>query len=228
MLELLGTAETGRDDSPMGFAPAVSAVAAADAPQTTAGHFITVADVDGFRQGDRIITEKIFKGMWPRLYRAAYRILPDHDEAEEAAQHGFVKAYHARGDFRGVAGGAFAAWLLSIVRRCTLDILRAKGKRAALPEDLPAPGVSPAAQAERKETCAQVRAALAKLEPGDRAAIVMYELEELPQAEIADEMGITVNAFKVRLHRARRRLREALMRVLDGGTIATTGGDYHG
>ncbi len=196
-------------------------------PALSAGYLIAVEDVDGFRQGDTVVTERVFKGMWARLYRAAYRILPDHDEAEEAAQQGFVKAYHARSSFRGSEGAALAAWLLSIVRRTALDTLRAKGKRSMLPEELPAPDPTPAAQLEAQETCARVRATLARLEPGDRAAIVLYELEELAQAEIADEMGITVNAFKVRLHRARRRFRELYQRLTDGGTTAVNGGGDH-
>jgi RNA polymerase sigma-70 factor, ECF subfamily len=192
-------------------------------PLPHADSALSAAEAGGFRAGDEQATEKVFNVMWPRLYRAAYRLLLDRDEAEEAAQHGFVRAYHARADFRGTEGGQLALWLLTAVRRNALDRLRTKKRFAPLADDLASEADGPQALAEQQETCRQVRAAMARLETGDRAVLVLFEVEQLPQAEIAADMGITVNALKVRLHRARRRFREAYLRL--GGEVTEGGND---
>lgn len=194
-------------------------------PLPQADSVLSAADAGGFRSGDEKTTEKVFAVMWPRLYRAAYRLLLDRDEAEEAAQHGFVRAYHARADFRGTEGGQLALWLLTAVRRNALDRLRTKKRFAPLADDHVSEADGPQALAEQRETCRQVRAAMARLDAGDRAVLVLFEVEQLPQAEIAAEMGITVNALKVRLHRARRRFREAYTRL---SGVVTEGGEDNG
>lgn len=192
----------------------------------------SLADVTGFRDGDQYTVERIFKSAWPGLYRAAYRILLDHDDAEEAAQDGFVRAYRARNGFRGSAGGELAAWLATIVRRAALDSLRRSGKLVPLPDELPIPSDDDQENAlVESETCREVRTALQALDPGDRAALVLCEVEELPQAEIAAGLEISVGAFKVRLHRARRRFREAYLKVAglnEKAALVAAGGETNG
>jgi RNA polymerase sigma-70 factor (ECF subfamily) len=194
-------------------------------PPVAAATSISI-DVAGFRAGETRAAERVFREYWPTLYRAAFRILMDHDEAEEAAQEAFVKGWNARGSFRGDSREALGAWLLAVTRRTALDHLRRRARTAPLAdaEALASGADGPEAAAESRATCDEVRRALAALEPGDRAAIVLFEIEELPQAEIATGMGVSVNAFKVRLHRARRRFREAYIRIISTHKKV---GDYH-
>lgn len=171
---------------------------------------LSAEELLGFRAGDHAVCEKVFKALWPRLYRTAYRLLPDKAEAEEAAQEGFVRAWRARTSFHGDNANSVAAWIITIVRRTALDTLR---RRKRAPEPFPAAPATPEAVLEARETCRDVRSALETLEPADRAAIVLFEIEELPQSEIASLMQLTVGAVKTRLSRARRRFREAYTRL---------------
>ncbi len=185
-------------------------------PPPPAPVWISPGDPDSFRAGERAAVERVFRAFWPRLYRVAYRVLLTHDDAEEAAQEGFVRAHAARAGFRGATGDELGAWLAAITRNVALDSLRRSGKRHELPENAAAPAsADPQGRLDARETCREVRSALESLEPGDRAAIVLFEVEELPQAEIAAGMKITVGALKVRLHRARRRFREAYLKIVN-------------
>lgn len=173
-------------------------------------------DVAAFREGDRDAAERIFRATWKALYRVSHRLLLDADAAQENAQAAFVRAWKARDAFRGTTTEALAAWLVTSARHRALDQLRRRKRQVPLEgANLhAAPGEGPEERLEAVETRDEVRRALEDLEPGDRAALVLFEIEEQPQAEIASAMEISVGAFKVRLHRARRRFREAYMRIV--------------
>lgn len=177
---------------------------------------LTPDDATGFRAGTPAAVERVFCAMWPRLFQAAYRIFLDRDEAQEAAQQGFVRACYVRHTLRGGSGAELAVWLTRIVRHTALDALRVRGRNLELSEDVFAPDEDdPSVQLEQREVYRQVGAALSKLGAGDRAALMQCEIEQLPQKAIAAGMGITVNALKVRLHRARRRFRDAFTKLND-------------
>lgn len=183
---------------------------------------LTLAEITDFRAGDTVVYERIFRLLWPIGYRTAHRILLDRDDAEESAQEGFVRAWNARRSFKGDTADALAAWIITMIRRNALDELRRRRMPRGLAEGDPE---DPTKHVEDSETCAHVHRALETLEPADRAAMVLAEIEELPQSEIATLMNLSVGALKVRLHRARRRFREAYSSIVRKSVKNTPKGD---
>jgi RNA polymerase sigma-70 factor (ECF subfamily) len=151
-----------------------------------------------------------------RLVEVARRLLRDEDEAQEVVQDACVLA------LRGSAGFAQRArastWLHRIVVNAALLRLRARRRRAASlaldVERSPAPRC--AASAEEVVARAQlrevVRRAVAALPERYRSVLVLRDLRERGTAEAAGALGLTTNAAKIRLHRARQALRAALTR----------------
>jgi RNA polymerase sigma-70 factor (ECF subfamily) len=140
----------------------------------------------------------------PDVYRFALYLSGDPDRAEEIVQETFVRAWVLPGE---VSGGTVKAYLLAIAR----NLYRAEGKRAARQVVLdgavadPKPG--PNAVAGGRLELAVVLAALQTLPEDDRAALLMHAQDGLPHATIASVLGLSVAAVKVKVHRARLKLR---------------------
>ncbi|MHB8892879.1 MAG: RNA polymerase sigma factor [Candidatus Limnocylindrales bacterium] len=164
---------------------------------------------------------------------AAFRVALVHlgsaADAEDATQEGFVKAYLALGRFR--AGEPFRPWLLRVVGNEARNRRRARGRRegmveraiaavrgrpapAAAPDGPPPPASltapSPELAAIAGETRAELRAALAGLDSGERLVVTCRYLLELSEAETAAALGLPAGTVKSRLHRGLRRLRARL------------------
>lgn len=172
--------------------------------------------------GDR----NAFRALVERHYNAVYRlcrsILRHSQDAEDATQEVFVRAYEALGQFAG--RGAFSAWLRRLtVNHCLNRTQKASAQAASraysidlLAETLPASAESdPAAHFLRAEEKARIRLELEFLPPAQRAALGLRLLEGLSYEEIADLMGVPVNSVRSWLHRGRARLREALEEVVE-------------
>jgi RNA polymerase sigma-70 factor (ECF subfamily) len=153
-------------------------------------------------------------------YRVARWLLRDPQEAEDAVQESYLKAYQA---FAHYAGGSSAAWLLRIVRNTSLSMLRRRKSRGNVvvlrdvagwdERDQPLtgdrsqhPDVGIIASDEQR----QLRRALAALPQNYREVIVLRELEDLSYQRIAEVTGVPVGTVMSRLSRARQALRAAL------------------
>ena len=123
----------------------------------------------------------------PIAIAAARRITSDASLAEDAAQEAFLKAFRALDRYRPQSN--FRSWVRTIAIRCAIDLVRRRRPESPLPEAQAAPGNEEA----RQEDTDLLRAALAALSPLDR--------------EIAERFEISVTAVRVRMHRARRRIR---------------------
>ncbi len=141
------------------------------------------------------------------VFNLCYRMLGDRDQAEEAAQEAFLRAF--RSLRRYDPSRPVRTWLLSIAAHHCIDLVR----RRSLVEFLPLgprefahtdPG--PEAALIRKEAMDEVGRMLHGLNPAERAAVILTYWYDLSQAEVAAAMGTTVAAVRTRLHRARRRL----------------------
>lgn len=188
---------------------------------------IAPEDVARFCAAERTAFEKIFRVLWKPAFRAAHRIALNREDAEEAAQEGFVRAFRSCRNFRGDEPAALAGWLLTIVRRVALDALRRKKVR---PVPLMPESDDPTRAIEASETCDHVRGALRALDDADRAVITLFEIEAVPQKEIAELMHLSIDAVKQRLSRARRKFREAYTRLAAGTGWrggAREGGEIH-
>ncbi len=148
------------------------------------------------------------------VYTLAYRLTGNEDDARDVAQEAYLRAFRSLKRFRGDA--RFSTWMYRITANCASTLLarRAKGSHEELSaDDLVAdqrPEVDPEAMAEAGYVRDRMTAALAELPPRLRAVVVLRDVYDLPHDAIASELGITESAAKVRLHRARRKLRERL------------------
>jgi RNA polymerase sigma-70 factor (ECF subfamily) len=168
-----------------------------------------------------------------RLFRAAWSILLDRAEAEEAVQEAYVKAFAALPTFRGDA--ALSTWLTRIVVNEALERKRSAGRRLrhlerqgvafidAYREALmrgSEPDPSPEQQVMRAELARLVETAIGRLPEAFRAAFVLREIEGLSAAETAASLRITEATVRTRVHRARLKLQAALEPELSGAQAA--------
>jgi RNA polymerase sigma factor (sigma-70 family) len=159
--------------------------------------------------------------------RTAYVVAGSADDAEDAAQEGFVKAYAALGRFR--AGAPFRPWLLRIVANEARNRRRSSGRRAMLAvraaEDRPTLDAAPSPEVAvlAQETRATLLAAINALRDEDREVIGARYFLDLSEAETADTLGIPRGTVKSRLSRALGRLRVELDQRI--ASSVTSGGD---
>jgi len=129
-------------------------------------------------------------------------------------QESYLRAYKVLKRFRGDA--QFTTWLYRITANCASTHLgrRARHRHDELVDDAPLtdldPSHDPQAQSEGNATRDRLTVALRELPPRLRAVLVLRDVYDLPHEAIAAELGISESAAKVRLHRARKKLREHL------------------
>jgi RNA polymerase sigma-70 factor (ECF subfamily) len=169
---------------------------------------VPTADSPSTRAGD---TGKLFERLYaehqPPILNYLYRLVGDAALAEDLVQEAFTRAWRARAQLAGVENPR--AWLYRIATNAARDHLR----RARLLRWLPlAPGNAQLAVAGPEEAsleAARMQQALLKLDPDYRIPLVLYTCQESSVAEIAAVLGLTTDAVKQRLSRARQKLREA-------------------
>ncbi|MBM4442220.1 MAG: sigma-70 family RNA polymerase sigma factor [Candidatus Rokubacteria bacterium] len=175
--------------------------------------------VERVRGGDVAAFEPLVEKYRQRVYRLAYNVLRNQEDAWDAAQDAFIKAYKALPSFRGQS--AFYTWLFRIVMNVAHDKARSRGAQGRafgterLTEEewertMPDPGENPDAAAARAEQRARLTRALETLPEHHRAIIMLSDLEGLSYREIADVLSIPMGTVMSRLHNARKRLRAAL------------------
>jgi RNA polymerase sigma-70 factor, ECF subfamily len=165
--------------------------------------------------------EAVYQSFHPRILRYLARLVGP-DAAEDVAQDVFVKISRSLDGFRDESQPA--TWIYRIATHAAIDWLRSAECRAArrtVPleggcETGPAalviidPGVSCENRTIRKEMSTCVQALLKQLPHRYRTVLILSEQEELKDREIAEVLGISVEAAKIRLHRARARLQQSL------------------
>lgn len=179
--------------------------------------------LDRLRRGDEAAFADLVRGHGGRMLAVARRLLRDEEEARDAVQEAFVAAFRGLARFEGHA--LLGTWLHRIVVNAALMRLR---RRKARPEEpieplLPAfledghaaePAAPWAERADellaRREVRHLVRQAIDRLPETYRTVLMLRDIEELDTAEAALLLGVTANAVKIRLHRARQALRAQL------------------
>jgi RNA polymerase sigma factor (sigma-70 family) len=146
--------------------------------------------------------EDVFRAYQQAVFAYFLRVVGNRQDAEELTQETFVRACGAALRFRGDA--KVSTWLFGIARRVLLE-----AGRAGLFERRPELEADAAARSEDVDERLDLERALASLGVGDREALVMVDVLGFEPIEVATMLGITPEAFRVRLHRARARLREA-------------------
>ena len=171
------------------------------------------------KRGDIGGLEALVRKYQVQAVRTAYLIIRDRALAEDIVQAAFLRAYERIGQFD--AGRSFGTWFLRSVVNDAVKAVARRERQVSLEAgseeeeisraDLLAdPGPDPEDLVEAAEIRRTVWAALGKLPPAQRAAIVLRYYLDLSEAEMADELACPPGTFKWRLHAARKRLRTLL------------------
>jgi RNA polymerase sigma factor (sigma-70 family) len=140
------------------------------------------------------------------VYTVCHRVLRHREDAEEAAQDSFVKAYRNLGAYLGEA--RFSTWLYSIAYRTALSKLRGRKEGTLELDALNGDALEPVQMPEgyRSDRKALVEWALAQLPPEDAAVMTFFYLQELGVDEIVTITGLGESNVKVKLHRGRKKM----------------------
>jgi RNA polymerase sigma-70 factor, ECF subfamily len=166
------------------------------------------------RDGDQLAFEQLVKATYAGTYTLAYRLTGDEEDARDVVQESYLRAFRGLKRFRGDA--QFTTWLYRITANCASTHLgrRTKHRHDELFDDSPIaetnPDFDPEARSDATALRDRLNVALRDLPPRLRAVVVLRDVYDLPHEAIAAELGISESAAKVRLHRARRKLREHL------------------
>jgi RNA polymerase sigma-70 factor, ECF subfamily len=184
--------------------------------------FVSDDDREAVRRvqaGDTEAFEPLVEKYKRKVFRLAYQVLRDQEEALDVSQEAFVKAFRALPAFKG--DSAFYTWLFRITMNVALDRKRQRATRAKSlgAEDVPpeewertATSTDPSPEdvatgVERRE---RIRKGLDSLSEHHRTIVILSDIEGLQYREIAEVLGIPMGTVMSRLHHARKRLREVL------------------
>ncbi len=159
--------------------------------------------------------EALYEGYRAKVYRLVLRLVKNPSDAEDLTQETFLKVQKSLSRVR--RPGSVSTWLYRIATNTALDFLRQSSSRrsegtAQLPidtaetvaSDIP----SPSGELDSAESATAIRDNADQLPEQYRLVLVLHDLEGLPLDQVAEVLGSTVGATKVRLHRARKRFAE--------------------
>jgi len=183
--------------------------------------------LEGLRAGDEASFEELIRLFGGRMLAAGRRILGNEEDAQDALQEAFLSAFRKIDSFAGQA--KLGTWLHRVAINAALMKLRSRGRRREqqiedlLPKFTPGGhfeetpgrwGEAADGPALRHEVQEVVRAGIERLPENYRIALTLRDIEELSNDELAEQLGVTVNAAKIRVHRARMALKELLDPVM--------------
>jgi RNA polymerase sigma-70 factor (ECF subfamily) len=172
------------------------------------GDLVSRELLEASRRGEPGAFEELVERTHRRVYTLAYRLVGDRHEAEDVAQEAYLRAYRSLRGFRGEA--RFETWLYRITANTAMSHLRRRGRFG----DVLAEGDERLVREPEARTPDEVverdelERALAVLPAGQRTVVLLKDVYGFSCQEIGDEIGISEGAVKVRLHRARKRLKE--------------------
>jgi RNA polymerase sigma-70 factor (ECF subfamily) len=191
----------------------------------TAQASITSSDEDQWvsaaQNGDLEAFNRLVVLYQDRIYNLALRLLGDEDSAADITQDAFLSAYRNLANFHH---GLFRAWLYRIATNACYDELRRRKRRPVIsleyedeaeerllePYDIEDDNKSPEKEYEQHELAQTIQHALNRLNPDQRAVVVLIDLQEFDYQEAAQILGVPIGTIKSRLVRARLQLRELL------------------
>ncbi|MGL4647828.1 MAG: RNA polymerase sigma factor [Caldilineaceae bacterium] len=166
------------------------------------------------RTGDRLAFNQLVEAYQRPIYNLTYRMLGNAQEAEDAAQETFLRAFSRMGQYD--PAHKFSTWLFSIANHYCIDRLRKRRTTLISIDDNPVlqnledDEPQPESTLLAREQTADVQRLMQQLEPEYRTPLVLRYWENLSYEEIAQSMNLTVPAIKSRLFRARQRMGELL------------------
>jgi RNA polymerase sigma factor (sigma-70 family) len=180
--------------------------------------YIELTDTEVIRKvlaGEQSLFAQLVQRYQTYVFTLVHRFTDNREDAEEISQDVFVKAYRSLADFRGEA--KFSTWLYTIVRTSCITFLRKRrldttsldNERTSIQLENRESGFK-ANIIEQKSRHAMVNAAIRMLSPDDSQILTLFYKGEQSLEEIGKVMGLDPNTIKVKLHRARNRLKERM------------------
>lgn len=170
--------------------------------------------VEAAREGDTEAFDELVRRTYGDVFKLAVRLTGNETDANDVVQDTYVRAFRGLRRFRGDA--QFSTWLYRIASNCASSFTarRTRQRCDSLSEAAEIvqtnPDQDPTLQAEASTLRQTIERALEQLPQRLRAVVVLKHLEDLSHREIAERLGISESATKVRLHRARNTLRRIL------------------
>ena len=170
-------------------------------------------------KGDQSAWDAIVRLYWRKVFNIAYKFVGRHDEAEDLAQDVFLKLFKSLGTFDRRAN--FSTWLISVSRNLCIDHYRSmRREHDVVAHDVDASAVatasstdSPLVALERRDRVSLLRAALDRLTPSLRTAVMLRDIQELSYQEIAERLGVPEGTVKSRINRGRTELARQIARL---------------
>jgi RNA polymerase sigma-70 factor (ECF subfamily) len=172
------------------------------------------------KTGDREAFDELVRVTYADTYTLAYRMTANEEDARDVVQEAYLRAYRGIRRFRGDA--QFSTWMYRITANCAATHLgkRARHRHDEFDDDAPVadprPDHDPQLRVDAADLRTRLEAALEALPPRLRSVVVLRDVYDMSHESIAAELGISESAAKVRLHRARHKLREQLFPRRDG------------
>ena len=167
------------------------------------------------RGGDRSAFDELVRRTYVETYTLALRLTADEEDARDVVQESYLRAWKGLPSFRGDA--QFTTWMYRITANTAYTIVKRRRRHrvesldSMLEEPVELrPDAQPEDSAESAALLDSLSRALDELPPKLRVLVVLKDVYGLTHEEIAEELGISVPAAKVRLHRGRKRLRDLL------------------
>lgn len=173
--------------------------------------------LDDYRAGSEAALAAVLRRHAPSVHRFGLKMCRDPDDAKDVLQDTLLAAARGARDFRG--GSSLSTWLYTIARSfCIKKRRRSEPPHASLDDDdavqLASPLSAPDEAAADREIGASLQAAIAALQPQYREVLLLRDVEGLSAKEVAEVVGIGVDAVKSRLHRARMMVRARMAPLL--------------
>jgi RNA polymerase sigma-70 factor (ECF subfamily) len=170
--------------------------------------------VDAARSGDRAAFDELVRRTYVDTYTLAMRLTANEEDARDVVQESYLRAWKGIKSFRGDA--QFSTWMYRITANAAATLVQKRRRRRTEslehveePIDASLEG-QPEAAAESSIGLEELARAVAALPPKLRSIVVLKDVYGLSHEAIAEDLGISVAAAKVRLHRGRKRLRDVL------------------
>lgn len=180
--------------------------------------------IQACKNGEIEAFEALVDAYQSKVYSIAFHMLGHEQDAQDAAQEAFLKAYRYIGDFKQTSG--FYTWIYRITYNVCLDMIRKRGKAQTTSIDknyvdasgdemvfqVEDPAQGPEEKAVRAETAVLMREAIGKLKESYRVIVIMRDIQDMTYDQIAEALEISVGTVKSRLSRARESLKKIIIR----------------
>lgn len=177
--------------------------------------------VEAAQGGDRDALAELVRLTHRAVFTQALRLVGNTEDAADVTQDVYLRVVRKLGGFRHEA--SFTTWLSRVTTNVAMSTLSRRSRRIAVegsqaPDEVPAEGADPADRSETIALAARLDALVQALPEGQRKVLVLRDVYGLSTEEVAGTMGLTPGAVKVRLFRARERLKEQL-EALEAGAV---------